>query len=47
MVTQALPTPPPGGWTLSTFPQLKRTHIGRLTTEIPFPIDIPLEAPKP
>jgi hypothetical protein len=27
--------------------QLKRTHIGRLTTEIPFPIDIPLEAPKP
>jgi Uma2 family endonuclease len=27
--------------------QLKRTHIGRLKTEIPFPIDIPLEAPKP
>lgn len=27
--------------------QLKRTHIGRLKTDIPFPIDIPLEAPKP
>jgi Uma2 family endonuclease len=27
--------------------QLKHTHIGHLKTEIPFPIDIPLEAPKP
>lgn len=27
--------------------QLKRTHIGRLKTEVPFPIDIPLAAPKP
>lgn len=26
--------------------QLKHTHIGRLKTEIPFPIDIPIEVPK-
>jgi hypothetical protein len=27
--------------------RLMHTHIGHLKTEIPFPIDIPLEAPKP
>lgn len=27
--------------------RLMHTHIGRLKTEIPFPIDIPLEVPKP
>jgi Uma2 family endonuclease len=27
--------------------QLKRTHIGHLKTDVPFPIDIPLKAPKP
>ena len=27
--------------------QLRHTHIGRLKTEVPFPIDIPLEVPKP
>jgi Uma2 family endonuclease len=27
--------------------RLMHTHIGRLKCEIPFPIDIPLEAPKP
>ena len=27
--------------------RLTRTHTDRLTTEIPFPIDIPLEAPTP
>ena len=27
--------------------RLMRTHIGHMTTEIPFPIDIPLDVPKP
>lgn len=27
--------------------QLKRTHIGRMKTDVPFPIDIPLKTPTP
>ncbi|HEU5356112.1 MAG TPA: Uma2 family endonuclease [Actinocrinis sp.] len=27
--------------------QLKHTHIGHMTTDVPFPIDIPLKTPKP